>query len=206
MRICILANPRTGSSSLYTLLEKHLPKNYHCVSEPFNPHYMESISDTQNHCQIINDRNDILLKHIYYQLPPHYETMDEWLNWLTNNFDKIILLDRRDRVAQAESFEYHQSKNFFSWHVKQFYNITSINTSQIQNRIKFLNNDGECLRKISGKYPMFFYEDIFVNKNINIINSIFQYMEIEPIEKYVNQYIISDNNKVRITKDKQTLI
>lgn len=206
MRICILANPRTGSSSLYTLLVNHLPKTYHCVSEPFNSYYMESISDTQNHCHIIHTVNDILLKHIYYQLPPKYKTMDEWLYWLFNNFDKIILLDRRDRVAQAESFEYHQSKNLSSWHIKQFYNIDNIDPKQIQNRIEFLNNDGDCLSKFSEKFPMFFYEDIFINKDMNVINSLFEYIEIEPIQKYIEQFIISDKNKVRITKDIQTLI
>lgn len=206
MRICILANPRTGSSSLYTLLENHLPKTYHCVSEPFNSYYMESISDMRNHHQLIQNGDDILLKHIYYQLPPNYENMDEWLSWLFTNFDKIILLDRRDRIAQAESFVYHQNKNLPSWHIKQFYNMDGINPKQIQNRINFLNKDGECLIKLSEKFPIFFYEDIFVNKDMDIIHSLFKYLEITPIEKYIQQFIISDNNKVRITKDMQTLI
>lgn len=206
MRICILSNPRTGSSSIYGLLKRHLPKTYHCVSEPFNPHYMESISDTQNHYQIIHNGNDILLKHIYYQVPPNYKSIDGWLDWLFTNFNKIILLDRRDRVAQAESFVYHQSKNSGSWHIKQFYNMDTVNPEKIQDRIRFLENDGNSLIKFSEKYPMFYYEDIFINKDPKVIKSLFEYIEIEPIREYINQFIISNDNKVRITKETQTLI
>ena len=88
----------------------------------------------------------------------------------------------------------------------EFYNINNIDPQQIQNRIEFLKNDGDCLIRFSDKFPMFFYEDIFVDKDMNIINSLFEYIEIEPIQKYIEQFIISDTNKVRITKATQTLI
>lgn len=206
MRICILANPRTGSSSLYCLLEKHLPKEYHCVSEPFNPDYMMSISDNQDHLFNIQSSKNVLLKHIYYQIPPKYDNRDEWLEWVFQNFDKVILLDRKDRTAQAESFVFHQSKNLPSWHIKRYYDINQLNPEKIEKRIKMLEEDGEGISQYSDRFPLYFYEDIFIDKNKQIIQSIFDYVNINPIEKYINRYVISDTNKVRITTNERTLL
>jgi hypothetical protein len=206
MRICILANPRTGSSSLYSLLERQLPKTYHCVSEPFNPDYMKSISDNRDHSFFIESKTDVLLKHIYYQVPPKFDSNDKWVTWLFNNFDKVILLDRRDRLAQAESFVYHQSKNLSSWHIKQVYKFKDIDSKSINERIEYLNKDGESLLNLSKECPIFYYEDIFIKKDGNTINSIFEYLEIMPDKKLIERYILSDINKVRIPIEKQTLL
>jgi hypothetical protein len=167
---------------------------------------MKSISDNRDHLFLIESETDVLLKHIYYQLPPKYDSIENWVNWLFSNFDKIILLDRRDRVAQAESFVYHQSKNLKSWHVKQVYKIDNLDQNMINERIEFLNSDGESLLKFSDQYPIFYYEDIFVKKDTEVINTMFNYLNITPIQKHIERFIISETNKVRIPNDKQTLI
>lgn len=205
MRICIISNPRTGSSSLYGLIKDHLPQSYHCVSEPYNVGYMKSISDTTNHhIEILNNSN-VLLKHIIYQTPPDF-SVDDWLDWLVTHFDKVILLDRRNRVEQAESFEYHNSQNFKNWHIKRVYYMEKVDPLNIENRIQIFESASNFLIKYSKSFPMFYYEDIFVEKNRDVINSLFEYINIEPIETFIQQHIISEDRKVRIPIDKRTLI
>ncbi len=205
MRICIIANPRTGSTSLYGLLKDHLPQSYHCVSEPYNVGYMESISDTTNHHIEILNNDNILLKHIIYQTPPNYSVSD-WLDWLVTHFDKVILLDRKNRIEQAESFEFHISKNFKNWHTRRVYYMDEVDPLKIENRINIFESAANFLHKYSKSFPMFYYEDIFVEKNREIINSLFEYLKMEPNEKFIQHHIISDIKKVRISNDKRTLI
>lgn len=197
MRICILSNPRTGSSSLYGLIERHLPKNYHSVSEPFNPDYMEIITDKRNHIDIIETSNNVFFKHICYQYPTKYESKELWYEWLFTHFDKIILLDRKDRISQSESFVYHESKNNTNWHINTYYDLSDIDESKINDRIDMLSKDGELLIEKSKDYPLFYYEDIFIKKDIEKINQIFEYLEINPIQKHIDYYIFSESKKVR---------
>ena len=205
MRICILANPRTGSTSIYGLLKDHLPQSYHCVSEPYNVKYMASISDTTNHHIEICNNSNILLKHIICQAPPNYD-VDSWLDWIFTHFDKVILLDRRNRVEQAESFEFHNSKNLKNWHIRRVYHMDEVDPLKIEYRIKLFESDASLLTKYSKHYPMFYYEDIFVEKNREIINSLFEYVNIQPNEKFIQDHIISNTKKVRISDDNRTLL
>lgn len=205
MRICILANPRTGSTSVYGLIKDHLPYSYHCVSEPYNIEYMASISDTTNHHVEIQNKSEVLLKHIIYQTPPNYN-VDSWLGWISTHFDKVILLDRKNRVEQAESFEFHSSKNLRNWHIRRVYRMDEVDPLRIENRIKSLESDAKLLTKYFNNYPMFYYEDIFVEKNREVINLLFQYLNIEPNEKFIQHHIISNTKKVRIPDNNRTLL
>lgn len=197
MRICILSNPRSGSSSLYGLIERHLPKDYYSVSEPFNPKYMEYISDDRDHNAIIESSNNVFLKNIVYQYPIKYGSKESWYEWLFANFDKVILLDRKDRVSQSESFVYHDTKNDPNWFINSYYDLTDIDKSIINDRIEFLSKDGEMLIEKSKDHPLFYYEDIFVTRDTQKINEMFEYLGITPIQKYIDFFIFSDSKKVR---------
>jgi hypothetical protein len=206
MRICILSNPRTGSSSLYGLIHRHLPKHYYSVSEPFNQKYMESVFDNREHINVIESSNDVFIKNIVYQYPKKYNNKEQWYDWLFLNFDKIILLDRKDRVAQSESFVYHETKNNINWHIKSYYDLSDVNPSKINERIFELENDGRLLLDKSNEFPMFYYEDLFVEKNIEKINELFLYLNITPIQKYVDLFVLSDFKKVRKFKKNTSLL
>lgn len=197
MRICILSNPRTGSSSLYGLVERHLPKEYYSVSEPFNPKYMEIISDNRDHINYIESSNNVFLKTITYQYPTKYESKELWYEWLFTNFDKVILLDRQDRVSQSESFVYHDTKNSSNWFINSYYDLSDIDESIIKDRIEMLSKDAEILIEKSKDFPLFYYEDLFVKKDRKKINELFEYLELTPIQKYVDFFIYSDSKKVR---------
>ena len=197
MKICIVANPRTGSSSLFGLIKSHLPKNYHSVSEPFNVKHMKYISDDRNHIDIFENSENVFFKNICYQYPTKYNNKDEWYEWLFNNFDKIILLDRKDRLSQSESFVYHESKNDLNWNIHSYYDLTNIDKTRIEKRIEILEEDGQFLLNNSNKFPLFYYEDLYVDKNMDKINELFDYIGIKPVQEYMDFFIFSDARKVR---------
>ena len=197
MKICLLANPRTGSTSLYGLILAHLSSEYYCVSEPFNPHYMKYVGDNRNHIKMFHDHKDVFFKHIIYQYPTIFETKELWYNWLFVNFDKILLLDRKNRLLQSESFVYHETKNRSSWHIQSYYDLSGVDESKIKERIDLLEQDGQFILEKSKDYPLFYYEDLFVEKDINKINELLTYLGIESKQKYIDRFIFSDSLKVR---------
>lgn len=206
MKICLLANPRTGSTSLFGLIKSHLPSEYYSISEPFNPTYMDYTSDDRNHLNEIETSDNVFFKHICYQYPSKYEDKTSWYDWLFKSFDKIILLDRKDRQLQSESFVYHEKRNRGSWHVKSYYELNETDKPKIEERIELLNLDGEFMLNKSKNYPLFYYEDLFVDKNDEKINELFQYLNISPIQKYVDDFIFSESKKVRMLVDNRTLM
>lgn len=206
MKICLLANPRTGSTSLYGLIKSHLSLDYHSVSEPFNPNYMKYNLDDHNHLIDIESLDNVFFKHICCQYPEKYENRETWYKWLFNNFDKVVLLDRKDRVAQSESFVFQETKNRASWHIRSYYDLTNIDKSKIDRRIEILEQDGQFLLENTNKFPLFYYEDLFVDKNIEKINELFQYLNLSPIQKHINTFIYSETKKVRIFIEKRTLL
>ena len=206
MKICLLANPRTGSTSLYGLIRSHLSKDYYSISEPFNPSYMDYTSDDRNHLNEIESLDNVFFKHICYQFPPKYENKELWYDWLFSNFDKIILLDRKDRTSQSESFVYHETKNHATWHIRSYYDLSNIDKSKIDERIELLEQDGKFMNEKSKDYPLFYYEDLFVDKNVEKINELFQYLNLSPIQKHIDEFIYSDTKKVRVFVEKRTLL
>lgn len=206
MKICLLANPRTGSTSLFGLIKSHLPKDYYCISEPFNSTYMSYTSDDRDHLSEFENSDNVFFKHICYQFPKKYETKEMWYEWLFANFDKIIFLDRKDRLLQSESFVYHETKNRGSWHVRSYYDLSDIDKTKIEERIELLNLDGEFMMSKSKDYPLFYYEDLFVDKNNIKINELLQYLNVSPIQKHIDDFIFSESKKVRMFNDNRTLM
>ena len=84
--------------------------------------------------------------------------------------------------------------------------MEKVDPLNIENRIQIFESAANFLIKYSKSFPMFYYEDIFVEKNRDVINSLFEYINIEPIETFIQQHIISEDRKVRIPIDKRTLI
>jgi hypothetical protein len=66
----------------------------------------------------------------------------------------------------------------------------------------------EILHNISSKqnFPIFYYEDIFLEKSRKHIEQLFNYLDIEINESSYIEYILSPHRRVRIDKNKQILI
>ena len=130
---------------------------------------------------------------------------ESFYDWLFSFFDKIILLDRQDKRLQAESFSYMVHTKNKEWHRKQFYNMSLVPNGFIEEWDYRLDTLKKTLIDLSIKHnkKIYYYEDIFVNKNMETINEIFEYLELEINQDIINEYILSDDRKVRL-KEKIT--
>lgn len=211
MKICILANPRSGSKSLLALLQStfwHL--KYYSVSEPFNTEHHEIMgTNTYDFFSRIIKSKNVIIKTLVNQKPERYTFIENWYEDLFNIFDKVILLDRIDKTAQTESYVYWKTKGEFGrWHVPSVYNFDNITNELYNETFEYLCKQSSILEKLSleKNIPIYYYEDIFINKSNDILNDLHNYLEIERNEYNINKFIISDVYKVRLQNSKKILI
>lgn len=205
MKIALLTTARTGSTSLFYLLKSHLEKeNYICISEPFNDKWRETMHHRKyDHFDFI-DKDNIFIKTFVNQIPNHFVNKNkEYWDWFVTYFDKIILLDRQDKQLQSESLKYHEKqKNPTNWHTKQYYDLSNITEEEINVTKNKLIDDVVLLYKLNNSgYPIFYYEDIFINKDKTKIEEMFNYINIELNDLLYNKHIKSDNGRIRLNKD-----
>ena len=204
MRIAILASERTGSTTLYNFLKNHLnDSQYYCQCEPFNNVLKDRINRKVYDIDFYNDKSDVLIKTFLNSLhiPPNTNPLDYW-DWFFNYFEKVILLDRKDKTLQSESFSYHAATNdVLSWQKKQFYDMSKVDESDIQNHKKTFIEESKILFEYSKKgYPLFYYEDIFLSKDISLIKSMLNYINLPLDNEHYKNFILSDTYKVRLSE------
>lgn len=207
MRICIISTGRAGSTSLYNLIKNHLDRGYYTITEPFNDKIKRIISIEPNQFEFITNKTNVLIKTITDQKP--IDTTNEFIEeWIFSFFDKIILLDRSNIKEQAESFAYLIHTNNESWHVKQSYKMSLVPDEIISEWEDRLLSNKNLISTYSKKYnkKLYTYEDIFINKNIETLKEIFEYLAIDLKYDLVNEWIFSDEKKVRISENKNKLI
>jgi hypothetical protein len=214
MKILILGTPRSGSTSLVKFIDSHIKlSNYKMVIEPFNNSlYFKGDSNIETLLQYEN----ILVKNLFLLGHEEYPTKSfnniyEYLKWCYSYFDKIIILDRKDKLAQSESFVVNETsmrESGIGWHVPKIYDIEKIESSYIKTMIDRYMESGEILKNISdtNNFPIFYYEDIFLNKSRKHIEFLFSYLDMEMDESNYMEWILSPYRRVRIDKNKQNLI
>ena len=153
MKVLIISLPRTGSTSLLNkyALEYKLKK----IEEPFNIRNIEKL--------IYNDINEhnIVIKTILDQIPINETNyIYYWFN-KSKQFDKIILLSRKDLKLCAESLSFldYNEKNGFKYTDKyEWYQ-----TPNFDRWFKYLTNLNGDLIKLSIllNIEITYYEDIF---------------------------------------------
>jgi hypothetical protein len=214
MKILILGTPRSGSTSLIRLIDSHINlPNYKMVIEPFNKslyfngkHTIESLLEYEN----------ILVKNLFLIGNDEYAENSfidvyEYFNWCYSYFDKIIILDRKDKIAQSESFVINETmwrEKGIDWHTKKIYDLDKIDKSYLETMIDRYIESSKILNDISytNNFPIFYYEDIFLNNNIEVVKNLFQHLKMDLDMEMYNKYVISNELQVRIDKNKQNLI
>jgi hypothetical protein len=207
MRICILSVGRTGSSSLYNAIKKHLSNDYYSVSEPFEGSINRPNSFDKDQFGLISKKDNVLIKTIINQTP---EGKDEkFINeWIFTFFDRVILLDRLDKTKQVESFSYLTYTKNKRWHRKQFYDMSIVPEKIVK---EWDNKIGELKKifsdlSIKNDKKIYYYEDIFIDKNMNTLNEIFDYIGINMNIGVIKKYILSETSKVRLEEKMNKLI
>lgn len=207
MKICILSTGRAGSTSLYSLLAKHLPSNYYCGLEPFNTGMSRPNGFNINQKSVIESEENVLIKTLIGQTQKEIDIENMYV-WLFEHFDKIILLDRLDKQLQVESFSYQTYKNNLRWHDKKRYRMELVPKDIMDTNIKRLEYSTNKINELSKRYnkKIYYYEDIFLDNNIETINEIFNLINKTPNEELLNFWVISDEKRVRLKDDEIKLL
>ena len=156
MNILIISLPRTGSTELGKDISNKHKLKYEC--EPFNG------GDRLLHNK---DLQNIVLKTILFHLPNYIEEPNRinWLVELSQNFNEVILLSRRNLVACAESWaylQYNEKQKSFRADSEYLWEKTP-NYDDEFNFIKKCNSELEFIsQKLN--IPITYYEDIY-NEN-----------------------------------------
>ena len=207
MRIAILTSARSGSTSLYHLIEAHLNKKNHiCVSEPFNNYWRDKINIQTYDVDFFENKENIFIKTFVSKTQKPKSLLDNevgYWDWFFDYFEKIILLDRLDKDLQSESLTYHMKvDDIHSWQKKQEYDLSITTSEEINNSKNALINESNMLHNFSKKgYPLYYFEDIFIKKDKSKIDNIFEYLNIDLNELIYNEYVISDAFRIRLNEN-----
>lgn len=211
MKIAILTSPRSGSTSLFHLIEEHLDPNYISLSEPFHEIFRLNMvkklryENSVNHTFFKNKKNIFIKTFIGdTQIPKSFTNKpNKYWHWFFEYFDKIIILDRKNKQLQSESLTYHLKKKYLKgWHQKQYYDLTDIKKEDIEKTKNILIQDSKEIHSLAGKgYPIFYFEDIFIKKDRTVIENLFKYINLTLNETLYEKYVLSDNFKVRLTEN-----
>jgi hypothetical protein len=78
----------------------------------------------------------------------------------------------------------------------------------IDTNIKRLEHSTNKINELSKRYnkKIYYYEDIFLDNNIETINEIFNLINETPNEELLNFWVISDKKRVRVKDDEKKLL
>ena len=190
MKICIISSiGRSGTTSLFDMMSLCLPRYYTCLNEPFFRH------QRGHEMNLIENNPNVLVK----ELLNH--TVNNGVfpyDWMYQTFDRVIVMERRNKWEQAESHAAHSYRgdNFKTWHNRKEYDLTNIPTEYI----KALADQSEDLMQ-HHKGNIYYYEDVFMKHNLDLLMEIMNYVGITEVPKKVlNDYFYSPQKKVRIIK------
>lgn len=205
MKICILATGRCGSSSLFNCIKEHLNDEYLFLEEPFDRYKTSKLGFT-----IDNNSSNVLIKTLVGQTPQlDKKSVIKFYDWIFQTFDKVILLDRKNKKEQTESFAYHtENKTKNKHNNKRYYYLNHISVDKIKEWNLNLDTASQFLETQSTdkNSKIYYYEDIFVNKDKSVINEIFDYLELKQIKESIDNWIISDDKKVRTMEKRDKFI
>jgi hypothetical protein len=200
--IALYCLPRAGSTSLYDCISEHLGKDYLKIWEPFNPNnqiFMKEMDSYKKLFEGINNNQKLFLKLMAGQRNPWIK-QSTWDSYIFENVPKIIFLTREDKVAAAESLLFNQTDLENGFHSKRYYDISKIDKIELEMRVLVNELQDKYMKLYSREYgyPIFTYEEIFVQKNMKRIYEIFDYFEIVPQQELIDKWIISDEYKIRL--------
>jgi hypothetical protein len=204
MKIAILTSPRSGSTSLFNLIQSHLNlKSYFSVSEPFNSGWRERANLETYDFNSFDIYDNLFIKTFVADLqrPKQFKNDEEgYWKWFFDYFDKVVLLERNNKDLQSESLIYHLNKNeLYSWQKKQHYNLSNIKKEEINDTKISLIEESRKIKKFSEMgYPIFYFEDIFIDKNKLKIDELFSYLGLELNNDLYEKFIISDMFRIRL--------
>jgi hypothetical protein len=198
MRVLIIASPRSGSTTLTRAISTAL--NLKEYMEPYNKFwgskYFKKNADFFE--------KDCIVKSIAYEKSPGYKgSALEFLSEFANQFDKVVLLDRRDFQLQLESYSYMRQHRYDGdWQAKYIFNeSTDLNVDNYY--LSLLKDNISFLAKQLNK-PITYYEDIYSN-NIELVEKRLKQTGLELTYEQLLPYI-GKGYKLRVNKKDMNLL
>jgi hypothetical protein len=188
MRVLMLYTPRCGSTSILKYFEKLNPE-YTIISQPWSPLVSElEAKNKVEYAQIVSNKNIFVKSAIglffYKQIP--YE-------FIKQDFDKIIVLSRKNHKEQTESLAHAAKHNSFLEPAK--YLIDGELDFFIGEMDKVLLEEKARIQELEEHLnaKVFYYEDLYYNS----FDDLFKYLEIEYVEEYFKKFL-DIKNKYRL--------
>ena len=191
MKVLIIALPRTGSTALMKALGSIL--NLKTVNEP----YYEHNPNLQTYP--LKEKDSFIEKSMLNHLPSNIkESNIHFFSRYSKEFDKTILLGRRDLDAMTESFMYALNTNGIwakGWHdtyvIKDSFKLEEF--KQHRKKVEKWMSNIKKLSEISS-IPITWYEDLYSGDKDLVLNLIkswklpldYNYLKvfIDPVKKY----------------------
>jgi hypothetical protein len=195
MKILLLYTPRSGSTSILKYFQKVKPE-YECYNEPWFEFMQSNVYNKKiTYLDLCNEDN-IFVKSAYATLPVELETT-------LNDFDKIIILLRKNKKEQVEScILAHNELSFLNYKPRKYstFTITDNELKKISERYDFLNESLLNFSKVN-KLPVFYYEDLYYDS----FTPLFEELGIEYNEECYSEFLdVTNKYRVGDLEEKQT--
>ena len=191
MKILIIAIGRSGSTALTTLFGRIL--DYTTYYEPFN--YSQPSMASQIFPNTLP--SNCVVKTISDQKPKDVIDILDFYTKYVNEYDRVILLSRKDKQLVYESI-LHRLTYFFNgnWHTPYIYQELPEN-SEVRNSVKTQSDLVESLSNVLD-IPITWYEDLY-SGNQQIVEREIKNWNIDSINYENTLEYLNPKNKYRKT-------
>lgn len=188
MKILLLYTPRSGSTSILSYF-KRLKPEYECYNEPW---FWWMISTEYG--GVRNEYGDLIAKPNLF-VKSAYKTFPVRIKRAVEDFDKVILLTRRNQKEQIESAVLAAMNTNYGDRTRRKYKTYTIPQqiyADTRDRYRYMNRR---FKEIGEKYnlPIFYYEDLFYGD----FNRLFEELGIEYHPIHFAE-ILDNSNRYRV--------
>jgi hypothetical protein len=195
MKILILYTARSGTNSIASYFLKQ-NTNYEYFNQPFSQYEEEGIRHiTYKQCL---EYDNVLVKSDI----SNFVRLDISVEQLLLDFDKVVLISRKNKTEQSISFIIALIRHNFLDKSKRSYFTGNIDTGKIEEAIKQFEDWQIMLEKYSNiNIPLFYYEDLYYDN----FSKLFEFLEIKYLEEdYKNILDIKNKYKTKDLEKKET--
>jgi hypothetical protein len=187
MKILILYTPRSGTNSIAEYFLKQSP-NYKYFNQPFSP-YMISETKKISYKECIKYDNILVKSDIN-----SFKLLKISKEKIINDFDKVLLISRKNKKEQAISFMVAKNNKNFLDRSKKKYNFNEIDKEIIEEGVDAFKRFENMLYEFKDpSFCFFYYEDLFYGDFFELFN----YLNIEYIKDDFEN-ILNKSNKYNI--------
>lgn len=157
MKILLLYTPRCGSTSVLKYFEKSKPE-YECFNEPWYEWMIEHYHKKKYTYEELVSKENVFIKSSYRTFPRPFEKALE-------DFDKVLILLRKDKEKQLESYILTHKQEAFLDYSKKRYWVDSITSDEWLYFRELYEESLKGLSDFSSQYkvPTYWYEDLYFN-------------------------------------------